>query len=109
MGTSADKFQQAYDGIILEIDKLKLDGPTELELKQTRNQIWGRLMSAKLSRINQAYYMAVNEYLGRAPMYDPEYLSALTKVDLQSVAQAMLKYIRTDATVLATAGKRGGD
>lgn len=109
MGTSADKYQRAYDGILLEIDKLRLDGPTELELKQTRNQIWGRLMSAKLSRINQAYYMAVNEYLGRPPSYDPEYLNALTKVELVSVAQAMLRHIRIDATVLATAGKRGSE
>jgi zinc protease len=105
MGTSADKYQQALDGIQLEIDKLKLDGPTEIELKQTRNQIWGRLMSAKLSRINQAYYMAVNEFFGRPLKYDPTYLETLTKVDLNAVSQSMLKYIRPETSVLATAGK----
>ncbi|MBK7142300.1 MAG: insulinase family protein [bacterium] len=106
IGTSADKYQQAYDGIQLEIDKLKMDGPTELELKQTRNQIWGRLMSAKLSRINQAYYMAVNEFLGRPQQYDPTYLESLTKVDLVSASEAMRKYVRPESSVLVSAGKK---
>ena len=106
IGTGADKYQQAYDGFHLEIDKLKLDGPTELELKQTRNQIWGRLMSAKLSRINQAYYMAVNEFFGRPQPYDPTYLEQLSKVDLGSAAEAMRKYVRPETSILVTAGKK---
>ncbi len=106
IGTGADKYQQASDGFHLEIDKLKSDGPTELELKQTRNQIWGRLMSAKLSRINQAYYMAVNEFFGRPQPYDPTYLEQLSKVDLVTAAEAMRKYVRPETSVLVTAGKK---
>lgn len=109
MGTSADKYHQAYEGIKLEIDKLRLDGPSEAELKRARNQVWGRLMSAKLSRINQAYYMAVNEYLGRTPAHDSEYLANLSKVTLMDMGQVIQKYIRPETVVLATAGKRGGD
>jgi len=106
MGTTAAKYQQSLDGIILEIDKLRLDGPTAGEVDKARNQLWGRLMSAKLSRINQAYYLAVDEYLGRPIGYDQTYVQQLKKADVFSVRQAASKYFRTDAYVLATAGKK---
>ena len=106
MGTSAQKYQQALDGIILEIDKLRLDGPTADEVDKARNQLWGRLMSAKLSRINQAFYLAVDEYLGRPVGYDQTYVQLLEKTDVLSVRQAASKYFRTDTYVLATAGKK---
>ena len=106
MGTSAAKYQQSLDGIVNEIDKLRLDGPTADEVDKARNQLWGRLMSAKLSRINQAFYLAVDEYLGRPVGYDKTYLEQLKKADVMSVRQAAAKYFRTDAYVLATAGKK---
>ena len=106
MGTSAAKYQQSLDGIINEVDKLRLDGPTADEVDKARNQLWGRLMSAKLSRINQAFYLAVDEYLGRPVGYDKTYLDQLKKADVMSVRQAASKYFRTDAYVLTTAGKK---
>ncbi len=106
MGTSAAKYQQALDGIVLEIDKLRLDGPTADEVDKARNQLWGRLMSAKLSRINQAFYLAVDEYLGRPVGHDQTYVQLLKKADVLSIRQAASKYFRTDAYILATAGKK---
>lgn len=105
MGTSAEKYQQALDGIILQIDKLRLDGPTADEVRKAQNQIWGRLMSAKLSRINQAYYLAVDEYLGRRPGHDAEFVRQLATVTPQMVKAVTAKYISTTAYVMATAGK----
>ncbi len=106
MGTQASKYQEALDGMLLQIDKLRLDGPTPEEVSKARNQLWGRLMSAKLSRINQAYYMASDEYLGRQPGHDRTYLNSLSQVDVQRVRMVAAKYFRSDAYVLATAGKR---
>ncbi|PWB68413.1 hypothetical protein C3F09_11710 [candidate division GN15 bacterium] len=106
MGTSAAKYRQSLDGMILEIDKLRLDGPTADEVDKARNQLWGRLMSAKLSRINQVFYLAVDEYLGRPVGYDQTYVQMLKKADVMSVRQAASKYFHTDAYVLATAGKK---
>ncbi len=63
IGTQAENYQKAVDGILLEIDKLKLDGPTAAELNKAKNQTWGRLMSVKLSSINQAYYLAWMTFL----------------------------------------------
>jgi zinc protease len=106
MGTSAKKYQQAFDGIILEIDKLRLDGPTDAEVNRARNQIWGRMMMTKLSRINQAFYMAQDEYLGRPTGYDRTYFDQLMKATVPTVMDAASKYFRTDAYVLSTAGKK---
>ncbi len=106
IGTASENYQKALDGITFQIEKLKLDGPTQAELDKARNQMWGRLMSAKLSRINQAYYLAVDEYLGRELNYDRTLLERLSQVTAESVRRVASKYFRTDAYVLASAGKR---
>jgi predicted Zn-dependent peptidase len=106
IGIAAENYQKALDGITFQIEKLKLDGPTQAELNKARNRMWGRLMSAKLSRINQAYYLGVDEYLGREPDYDKTLLEQLSQVTAESVRKVASKYFRTDAYVLATAGKR---
>jgi len=105
IGTSAKNYQQALDGLILQINKLKLDGPTAKEVAQARNSLWGRLMSAKLSRINQAYYLAVDNYLGRAVGHDKEFLTQLEQVTVESVRRVASLYFRTDNYVLTTAGR----
>ncbi|HWR83650.1 MAG TPA: pitrilysin family protein, partial [Candidatus Deferrimicrobium sp.] len=106
IGTAAANYQKALDGVILQMEKLKLDGPTQAEVNRARNQTWGSLMSARLSSINQAYYLAVNEYLGREPNYDATFFRELSQVTTDSVRRAASKYFSTDAGVLATAGKR---
>lgn len=106
MGTGSANYQTAVDGIILEIQKLTLDGPREDEIESARNRIWGRLMSAKLSRINQAYYLGLNNYLGRPERYDQEYLNQLQKVEYSDIRRVCASYFRTDAYLLATAGKK---
>jgi predicted Zn-dependent peptidase len=108
MGTGAENYQKALDGIVLQILKLKLDGPTSDEVKKARNQIWGRLMAAKLSRINQAYYLGIDEYLGREIDYDPKFLADLAAVDVQAVQRVAAIYFNDEAYVLATAGKEQG-
>ncbi|MFQ6008692.1 MAG: insulinase family protein, partial [Candidatus Zixiibacteriota bacterium] len=105
IGTAPENYQKALDGIIFQIEKLKLDGPTQTELDRARNRMWGRLMSAKLSRINQAYYLGVNEYLGRDLGYDAFLLKQLSQVTAGSIRKVVSKYFRTDAYVLASAGK----
>lgn len=106
MGTGSANYQTAVDGIILEIEKLTLDGPQEGEIESARNRIWGRLMSAKLSRINQAYYLGLNNYLGRSEHYDKDYLAQLQKVEYSDIRRVFASYFRTDAYLLATAGKK---
>ncbi|MDH4158287.1 MAG: insulinase family protein, partial [candidate division Zixibacteria bacterium] len=105
MGTGAANYQTALDGILLQIDKLKLDGPSQEEVERARNQTWGRLMSAKLSLINQAFYLCQDVFLGRGLGFDQRLLSGLEAVTVESVRRVCSLYFRTDAYVLATAGK----
>ena len=105
ISTAADNYQRALDGIVLQIDKLKLDGPTAEEIYSARNQLWGSLSRAKLSRINQAYYLAVDEYLGLGLGHDQEYLNALAVVTVSDIRRVMARYFMTDFYVLAAAGK----
>lgn len=106
IGTKAENYQKAVDGILLEIGKLKLDGPTVSELNKAKNQIWGRLMSAKLSSINQAYYLALDDFFGRDVGYDQIYLGKLAGISIEDIRRVAASYFKTDGYVIATAGKK---
>ncbi|MEW6410880.1 MAG: pitrilysin family protein [Candidatus Zixiibacteriota bacterium] len=106
MGTGSENYQTAIDGIILQIDKLSLDGPMTDEVIAARNQLWGSLMRAKLSSINQAYYLGVDNFLGRGLRYDSELIASLARIDIAAVRRVASKYFRTDIYVLASAGKK---
>jgi len=105
MQTGVDNYRQAVGGILLEMDKLRYDGPLASEVRRARNEIWGRLMSAKLSAINQAFYLAVDEFLGRPLPYDRTLLDRLGAIDREGVRRVAAQYFRTDAYVIATAGR----
>jgi len=106
MGTSSENYGKALDGILLEIEKLTLDGPTLAEIRKARNQIWGKLMRAKLSRINQAYYLGMDTYLGRGIRHDSQFLENLRTVTVNDIRRVCSLYFRTDAFVLASAGTK---
>jgi predicted Zn-dependent peptidase len=105
IGTSANNFEKARDDIIAEIEKLKTEMPTEEEVAAAINSIWGSNLTANLSRINQAYYMAVNEYLGLGYDYDEIYLDEIRRVDKGLVMKAARRYFDTKNYVISSAGK----
>ena len=104
MGVSPENQSDARDGMLLEIEKLRLDGPLDSEVSRARNQLWGHLMSAKLASINQAYYLGLDEFLGLPPKYDQTYLAELSGVDARAVRRAAARAFNTMAYVMATAG-----
>ncbi|MBN2227883.1 MAG: insulinase family protein [candidate division Zixibacteria bacterium] len=104
MGTSAENYERARDGIIAEIERLKTEPPTEQELSDAVNGIWGSFLSANLARINQAYYLGVYEYLGLGYNYLESYINAIRAVTPQQVSDAAQKHFDTKNYVLATAG-----
>lgn len=106
MGTSSENYRKALDGILLEIEKLTLDGPKPAEIRKARNQIWGNLMRAKLSRINQAYYLGMDMYLGWGIKHDRLFLENLQTVTVNDIRRVCSQYFRTDAFVLASAGTK---
>jgi zinc protease len=106
IATGSENYQTALDGLTLQTEKLAFDGPQWSEVRSARNQIWGRLMSAKLSRINQAYYLGVDEFMGQTTGYDRQLLQDLMKVTPETVRRTAEKYFRPDLWVIASAGKK---
>lgn len=106
IGTQSANYQQAVDGINLQINKLKLDGPDMEEIKTAKNQLWGRLMSSKLSSINQAYYLGLNEFYHLPIDYDAKMLESLTSINIEEIRRITSKYFKTDAYVMTSAGMK---
>jgi zinc protease len=106
MGTRPQNYQKALDGIQKEIQTMKKSSPKDEELEKAKNGIWGRMLMYRLSRINQAFWMGVNEFKGLGYDYDEFYIDkirAVTKEDVRRVAQS---YLDTEHYVLAVVGKR---
>jgi zinc protease len=105
MGTRPMNYQVAVDGILDEMKNIKAENVTEAELEKAKNGIWGNMLMYRLSRINQAFYMCVNEFKGVGYDYDDKYIENLRKVNIDQVRQAAEKYLNTDNYVLAVVGK----
>ena len=69
-----------------------------------RNSIWGSNLTANLSRINQAYYMGVYEYLGLGYDHDDVYIDEIRKIDRGLVLRTARRYFDTKNYAIATAG-----
>ncbi len=104
MGTGVENFAKAKTGILQQIDSLRNFDVDADELERSVNSLWGSQLTARLSRINQAFYMAVNQFI--VGKYDVEddlitAMKALTAADIRRVAQ---KYFDTQNYFLATVG-----
>jgi len=104
MGTGAANYQIARDGILAEITRFKEEGPTSEELETAKNSIWGTTLTRRLSRINQAYYMGVDEYLGLGYDYETRFVPAVRAVTAEDVKRVANTYFDTANYVLTTVG-----
>lgn len=105
IGTRPKNYKEAHDGILDEINQLRENPVTEKELETAKNSLWGNLLFYRLSRINQAYYMGVNEFLGTGYDYDEKHLEKIRAVTTEQVKEAAQKYLDTKNYVLAMVGK----
>jgi zinc protease len=105
IGTRPQNYQEALDGILGEMKKIKQEEVTPDELEKAKNGIWGRMLFYRLSRINQAYFMGVNEFRGAGYDYDDKYIESLRKVTIDQVKEVAEKYLSADNYVLAVVGK----
>ncbi|UCC79858.1 MAG: insulinase family protein [Candidatus Zixiibacteriota bacterium] len=108
MGTGFENYDIARDGMIAEMNKLKNELPTEEELKKAQNSTWGSMLLARASRINQAYYMCKNEFLGVGYDYEDDYISKIRKVTPADIQRVVQDYFDTENMVIASAGKKVG-
>lgn len=105
MGTGFENYETARDGLIAEINKLKGEPPAEEELTKAQNSTWGSMLLARASRINQAFYMCRNEFLGVGYDYEDDYLSKIRGVTVDDIQRVVRDYFDTGNMVIATAGK----
>ncbi|UCE66388.1 MAG: insulinase family protein [Candidatus Zixiibacteriota bacterium] len=106
MGTGFENYEVARDGMIAEINKLKSELPTAEELKKAQNSTWGSMLLARASRINQAYYMCKNEFLGVGYNYEDDYISKIRTVTPDDIQRVVKDYFDTENIVIASAGKK---
>lgn len=105
MGTGWENFTIAKEGILAEMSKMKDGIVSEWELSRAINSLWGSMLTARLARNNQAYYMGVNEYLGVGYDYEEEYLKKLRKVTREQVREVAQRYFDTETYTIAYVGK----
>ncbi|MCJ7459233.1 MAG: insulinase family protein [candidate division Zixibacteria bacterium] len=106
IGTRPKNYKEAFDGILNEMNQLKENPVDDNELETAKNSLWGNLLFYRLSRINQAYYMGVNEFLGAGYDYDEKHLEKIRAVTKEQVKEVVQKYLDTKNYVLAVVGKK---
>ena len=92
------------NGILAEMKKLKAEVVTADELETAINSLWGSSLMRQLSRINQAYYMGVYEYLGVGYDHGGEWIDELQQVTAEDVKRVANEYLSTENYIIATAG-----
>ena len=105
IGTRPQNYQVALDGILQEMTKIKEEEVTVEELEKAKNGIWGSMLFYRLSRVNQAYFMSVNEFKEVGYDYDDKYIKRIRAVTVDQVKQVAEKYLDTENYVLAVVGK----
>lgn len=104
MGTGTENYPIAKTGILGELEKMKTTPVTQDELEKSVNSIWGSMLTSRLSRINQAFYMAVNQFVGVGYNYEDDLIAKLKSVTPEDVQRVSQKYFDTQNYVLATVG-----
>ena len=105
IGTRPQNYDVALKGILAEMERMKEEEVSPEELEKAKNGIWGRLLFYRLSRVNQAYYMSVNEFKEVGYDYDDKYIKRIRQVTIDQVKQVAEKYLDTENYVLAVVGK----
>ena len=105
IGTRPKNYEVAVKGILAEMKKIKEEEVTVEELEKAKNGIWGSMLFYRLSRVNQAYFMSVNEFKEVGYDYDDKCIQHIREVTADQVKQVAEKYLDTENYVLAVVGK----
>lgn len=107
LGTRNENVEIAVQSILEEMEKLKEEEPTQEELTTVINSFWGEYLRYRQTKINQAHYLALYEFLGVGWEFDETYIDKLRKVKREDVLQTAKKYLDTKNYTLSVAGKIG--
>ena len=107
MGTGFQNYEKAKAGMIAEINALKTSVPSWEELQKAQNSTWGSMLLARASRINQAYYMCKNQFMGVGYDYEDDYIFKIRAVRPSDIKRVVNDYFNTGKMIISTAGKKG--
>ncbi len=93
VGTRAENTRVVEADLRSLIRELRQGKYTESRVKSVVNQLLGHANRYRQRRINRAYYLAWRTFLGWGYQGDAEYLDQLWNVTLDSVQQAVKKYV----------------
>ena len=102
IGTRPQNLTAAREGIIAEIRRMKSEPPGTQEIERIKNKLLGRFSMRRLSRINQAYFMGIDEIQGLGYDYSKRYTDYLQGVTPEEVRQAAQETLQTNQLVVVT-------
>jgi predicted Zn-dependent peptidase len=102
-GTRPDNLAAMEAGMLRVARSLVSDPPDTEEITGARNRDEGRRRMRRLTRIGQAYEMAMAELAGRSPLEVDADLPALRAVTPSDVVRVSQRYLRLAEPVVAVA------
>lgn len=105
MGTGKANYAKARDGIVDQIRLIQDVPVTKEELETAQNTLWGSSLTSRLSRVNQAFFMGVDEFLGLGYDYSDRMIEGIRAVTADDVLRVAKQYFHADSYVLATVGQ----
>ncbi len=104
MATSPENLDQAIDGVIKALNRLKEQGITDDELESTKRYIIGNFSIGLQTNSQQCLSMALNERYGLGYDYDEKYIKNIEKLTKEEVIKAAKRYLTTNGYVLSIVG-----
>jgi zinc protease len=108
MGTGYQNYDTAATGMISLINGMVTNQPSVDELTKAQNSLWGSMLLARASRINQAYYMCKNEFMGVGYDYENDYINKIRQVKPADIKRVVRSYFDVYDIIIATVGKKTG-
>jgi zinc protease len=93
MACDAPKVDQAYSGLLKEIDLIKKAKPSDAELKKAINNLIGNHLISLQSSSDRAEDIGLNTLYGLGYNYTPKYIEKLREVTADDVLRVARKYL----------------
>lgn len=92
----ADNLEEAVDGILLEIDKVKKGRISKSELAKARRQVLSSYIFTKETVQGQAHQFAIDEVVTGDFNFSRRYIDGIGKVSANDIKRVAQKYLQVD-------------
>ncbi len=103
--TKPEQVWPARQQLLVEIDRLKKDGITKLELEESKRKVIGTYWQERETNQGRAFQSALGELLGLSYEFDSQFMRSLETVTTDDVKEVARRYL--DNATLIVARPRG--